>query len=205
MVKRISIRLETLRRMRVRRLLGVIGLTLAMGGCEGVPPSLMQRPTAVLGGAIQVAGPLGYCADRGAGQQTADTAVVLMGRCRAALTVAPALITVSVGPAASAGAMAAGGTALTGYFLSEPGRAALSRDGRAGDVKVVAAVGVADAYLIHVVDRVAGEYWRAVLGVRGRLVTISANGAAGAPLDPSAGRKIVDATLVALRRANPAP
>ncbi len=205
MVKRISIRLEAPGRMRVRRLLGVIGLTLAMGGCEEVPPSLMQRPTAVLGGAIQVAGPLGYCADHGAGQQTADTAVVLMGRCRAALTVAPALITVSVGPAASAGAMAAGGAALTGYFLSEPGRAALSRDGRAGDVQVVAAVGVADAYLIHVVDRVAGEYWRAVLGVRGRLVTVSANGAAGAPLDPSAGRKIVDATLVALRRANPAP
>ncbi len=205
MRKRISFNTEDIRLMQGRFWLAVMGLLLALAGCDGAAPSLMSRPTAVLGGAIRVVGPLGYCVDRAAAQEAGDTAVVLIGRCRGALTVPPALVTVSVGPAASAGAMAAGGAALTGYFTSEPGRAALSREGRARDVQVVAAVGVADAYLIHIVDRASGEYWRAVLGVRGRLLTVSANGAEGAPLDPRVGRKILDATLVALRRANQTP
>jgi hypothetical protein len=64
--------------------------------------------------------------------------------------------------------------------------------------------GVVDGrLLLHLMDRDAGEYWRAVVGVRGRLVTISALGAEGAPLSPEAGRKLVDQTIDALIRANP--
>ena len=59
-----------------------------------------------------------------------------------------------------------------------------------------------DAYLLHLSDRTVGEYWRAVVGLNGRLVTISANGAQDAPLAPPAGRAVLDATLIALHRAN---
>ena len=177
---------------------------LLLAACQMAIGPLGQRPVALLGGAIAVAGPRGYCIDDGAGGQVGDTAVVLMGRCRGALGVAPALLTISVGPAGSAGAMAAGGPALSSYFTSAAGRAALSRDGRAGDVRVIAAVGVGDSLLIHVADRTIGEYWRALAGLRGRLVTVTANGAPGAPLPPDASRALVDATLRALQKANPA-
>ena len=57
--------------------------------------------------------------------------------------------------------------------------------------------------LLHLNDAVAGEYWRAIIGIKGRLVTISASGAEGAPLTADAGRQLVDETVAALIRANP--
>jgi len=183
------------------RVLGVVAaLTLSACAMTAVPMS--QPPVALLGGTVAVAGPRGYCVDPAATRETGDTAVVLMGRCKNALAVEPALLTMSVGPTASSGGLAAGGAALTAYFTSPEGRAALSRTGRAADVSVIEALGVGDAYLLHLRDRAVGDYWRAVVGLNGRLVTISANGAQGAPLSPAAGRALVDATLAALRRAN---
>jgi hypothetical protein len=48
-----------------------------------------------------------------------------------------------------------------------------------------------------------GEHWRAVIGVAGRLVTISATGTETVPLAPAESRKVLDLALVALARANP--
>jgi len=180
-----------------------VGAVLWLSGCQTATVPVAGGATPVRAGAFAVAGPRGYCPDRGAGQQVGDTAVVLMGRCLAARKVPPAVLTVSVGPAGSAGAMTAGGDALTGYFTAPEGRAALSRSGRAADLVVVEAVGVGDAYFLHLNDRAAGAYWRAVVGLRGRLITVSANGTDGAPLTPEVGRGLVEATLAALRRANP--
>lgn len=187
-----------------RPLRPALGLLLAvtLAACEMTAPTLSRAPAPLLGGAVTVASPRGYCVDPASAREQGDTAVVLMGRCKFALTVAPALLTMSIGPTASAGVLAAGGPAMTAYFTSPQGRAALSRSGRAGDVQVLAALSSGDAYLLHLLDREAGDYWRAVVGLNGRLVTISANGAQGAPLDPATGRRLVDATLAALRRAN---
>ncbi|MGL6211481.1 MAG: hypothetical protein ACRC14_16790, partial [Paracoccaceae bacterium] len=123
---------------------------LSVAGCRMPTLSTAERPVAMLGGSLQVAGPRGYCVDHSAGRQGQDTAVVLMGRCRGALAVQPALLTISIGPTASAGAMAAGGQALSAYFTSAEGRAALSRDGRTGDVQVIEAIGVGNSLLLHV-------------------------------------------------------
>jgi hypothetical protein len=171
-------------------------------GCQMANSPLAPPPTAVLDGAVSVAGPRGYCVDPAATHELADAAVALIGRCPGALAVTPALLTMTVGPAASAGVLAAGGPAMTEYFTSAEGRAALSRSGQALDVRVIAAVGVGDAYLLHLQDRAVGEYWRAVVGLNGRLVTVSANGTQGAPLPPPVGRALLDATLIALRRVN---
>lgn len=191
---------------RQRHRLARAGLALvsafALAACQMTAAPLSRAPAPLLGGAVEVAGPRGYCVDPASTREQGDTAVVLMGRCRFALAVAPALLTMSVGPAASAGVLGAGGQALTAYFTSPEGRAALSRDGRAEDVQVIEALSSGDAYLLHLQDRAVGDYWRAVVGLNGRLVTISANGAQNAPLPPATGRALLNATLTALRRAN---
>ena len=190
------------RRLCLARRCVLIGAILWLAACQMTAASLSRAPASVLGGQVTVAGPRGYCVDPATTREQGDTAVVLMGRCQFTLAVDPALLTVSVGPTASAGVLAAGGAALTTFFTSDDGRAALSRSGTARDVKVLQALAVDDAYLLFLSDRAVGAYWRAVVGVKGRLVTISANGTPDAPLAASAGRALVDATLAALRRGN---
>lgn len=161
------------------------------------------RSVDLLDGAVTAAAPSGYCIAPGAGQRGEDNAVVLMGKCRAGTEASPAVLTLSVGPTATAGAMVAGGEVLAEYFTSEPGRAALSRDGLAEDVAVLEAISAEDAFLLHVRDRAVGDYWRAIFGLRGRLVTLSVAGPEGQPLEADTGRLLLDAAVAALRRANP--
>ena len=47
-----------------------------------------------------------------------------------------------------------------------------------------------------------GTYWRAITGKKGRLITLSATGTPRVPLDPAAGRRVIDQLLAALSRAN---
>ena len=115
-----------------RRLALLVSLLLA--GCQMTTATLSPAPLTLLDGAVTVSGPRGYCIDPQSRQQSGDTAVVLMGRCQDAASVAPAVLTVSVGPAASAGVLTGDGRALTAYVTSTEGRAALSRLGRAAGV-----------------------------------------------------------------------
>jgi hypothetical protein len=103
------------------------------GGSQG------SRSAPVLKGALNMGVPAGYCIDRAASREAQDSAVVIMGRCADNVKALPAVLTVSVGQAGTAGAMAAGGQALASFFTSEEGRATLSRDGRASSVQVVEA------------------------------------------------------------------
>jgi hypothetical protein len=158
----------------------------------------------VLGGEINVLAPPFYCVGQQASRTQDDTAVVLIGRCTNNGNVAAALLTVTIGRFASGGVMLAGAERLRQFLGSTAGRKALSRTGRAGDVQVLQSGVVDGTLLLHLNDRVAGEYWRAIIGIKGRLVTVSASGAEGAPLTPEAGRRLVDATVAALITANPA-
>ena len=177
---------------------------LVLAACDLVNPLSGPRQVSVLNGSVHVGAPNGYCISPSASQQAADTAVVLIGRCTAEGRVQAALVTVTIGKPASAGVMLAGTDALAAFFASPAGRRALSRNGHVNDVGVVQIVATKDALLLRVLDRVAGEYWRAITSLNGRLVTVSASGTQGAPLTTVTGRKLVDDTLVALRQANPA-
>lgn len=181
----------------------VLVAVLALAGCV-VPQGGGIRSVALLDGAVVAAAPAGYCIAPGAGQRAADSAVVIMGRCSATGTAEPAVLTLTVGQAGSAGAMAGGGAALVTYFQSAEGRAALSRSGQAADVEVLSAQEGEGAFLLRVRDREAGDYWRALTGLRGRLVTVSATGPEGQALTEAKGRALVQAAVAALRRANPA-
>lgn len=181
--------------------LGLIGV-LVLAGCVATQGAGI-RQVALLDGAVVAVAPAGYCIAPGAGQRQADSAVVIMGRCSATGTAEPAVLTLTVGQAGSAGAMTGGGAALAAYFTSDAGRAALSRSGRAEDVQVLAAREADRAFLVQVRDRLAGDYWRGIAGLRGRLVTVTAAGPSeDAPLPAAKGRALVEATLAALRRAN---
>jgi hypothetical protein len=82
--------------------------------------------------------------------------------------------------------------------------ATLSPRGRASDVRVVSALSAGDAFLMRLREADGAEYWRAVLGVRGRLLTVSVKGTAESVLAPDEGRAILDGTVAALQRVNPA-
>ncbi len=174
-------------------------LLTACVGSAGLGGS-SARP--VLQGAMKVAAPVGYCVDETASRESNDSAIYLMGRCDGRSAVAPALVTLSVGPAGSAGVMAAGGPELSAFFTSPEGRATLSPTGRASDVQVIEALSAGEAFLMRLQEAGHPSYWRAVLGVRGRLVSVSVKGAAEVALPAEEGREILDRAVNALRRAN---
>jgi hypothetical protein len=162
-------------------------LTALLGAC--VPTGIgfsTPRTSPVLGGAVQVGLPRGYCIDRRAGREVDDTAIVVMGKCRQDVEATPAVLTAAVGPAGSGGVLAGGGQALADYFTSDAGRAALSRSGKPGAITILQAKMVGAAFVLHLRDRNAGESWRGVQSVAGRLVTITVNFPDGGTADGEA-------------------
>lgn len=153
---------------------------------------------------LRIATPSGYCVDRGA---QAGPGVVLIGRCAGVANRAPAVLTVAVGQPGSGIGLADQGRALAEFFTSDRGRAALSRSGRAGTVTVLEAMSWQDAFLIRWRDTGAGrgaqgESWRAVLGLDGRMVTLTAAGTAAAPLSREEGRRLIEGFVKAMTQAN---
>lgn len=191
--------------MGLRRRIVIIGTSLAMAalaGCVAPGPGGPARAVPVLEGAVNIGLPPGFCADPRSGRKGPDTAVVIMGRCPGETRAAPAVVTVAVGVPGSAGVMAADGQDLAAFFASPRGRATLSASGRPGDVRLLTALRVDEAFVMRLQDRSAGAYWRAVLGLSGRLVTISVRGGPDMALSEKDGRKILDAAISALRAAN---
>lgn len=188
--------------MKISAALKPICVTLLLVACDVT--GTLTRQVTVLSGEIMVKAPQFYCVSEGSSRSSADTAVVLIGRCAENGRVAAALVTVTIGRFASGGVMLAGAGTLREFLRSTAGRKAMSRSGRAGDVAVLQSGVVDGTLMLHLNDRVAGEYWRAIIGLKGRLVTISASGAEGTPLTPEAGQRLVEQTVAALIKANPA-
>lgn len=175
---------------------------LSLAGCAGVEMTPSSRGVAVLNGAVQVMPPVGYCANPKVSSSGADSAVVLMGRCKANSNAVPALMTASIGVAGSGAALSEGPVALTRFFSSEQGRGMLASSGQAQDVVVTAAQTEENALMLELQDANLGSYWRAVMAVQGRLVMLSATSVQSVALDPQDGRVLVTNTVLALRKAN---
>ena len=169
----------------------------------GAGPAAADRTAPVLGGVIRVGLPDGYCIDRAASREGRDAAVVLMGRCSSVSAPDPAIVTISVGTAGSASVLRGGGKTLAEFFMSDRGRGMLARSGRPGDLRILRASDADGAFFLYVDDRRVGDYWRAVTGVKGRLVTVSATGAPGQKLSPEAGRLLVGDVVRSVRKINP--
>lgn len=176
---------------------------LALAACVAAPgPSALPPGRALVMDGVSIVPPRGYCIDPGSRRSTETAAVVLMGRCAAGESRSPAVITVTVGRPGTAGIMAAGGAEVARFAASPDGRATLSETGRAADLQLISARGQGQAVILNLADRQLGTYWRALTGLKGHLVSISATGARGTPLAPEEGRAILDAALTALERAN---
>jgi hypothetical protein len=181
-----------------------LALCCLLAGCiPVVDRAAPARPASILGGEMIIAAPRGYCVNDAASQQAEDSAVVIMGRCSDAGKVPPAVITATVGTAGSAAVLASGPEQLTQYFASPEGLAALSRTGDPAAVQVTEILSVDDAILLNLTDSAIGDYWRAVLGLRGRVVTLAVTPPSGLPLKSAEGRRLLDRTIAAIRSANP--
>ena len=184
----------------------------ALGGSRRAP----LRVT-VDGRALVVTGPPGYCVDRSASREGPEGAFVLLGSCaalgggRAAPKGGPAVLIATIAPGASAEGLGPEGFAgLTTFFASDPGRAALSRAGTAESVQLLGALSVGDVLYLRITDQAAAggqalepEYWRAILPLRGRMVTLSVLSEAGRPLPSDAARAVLEAFVARMQAANP--
>lgn len=180
----------------------VLGMAFALMGCDPATTGQNLHEIAVFKGAITVAAPQGYCIDKKASVAVGSATVLLIGRCNAQGKVAAAVVTLTIGGPGSAGVLVAGPQALAEFFASDAGRKVLARDGDPDHVQVVQTQSAGRGLLLHLRDQVAGDYWRAIAAIKGRLVTISASGVAGAPLTSVQARALVTDTMALLDKRN---
>lgn len=165
-----------------------------------------RASVAVLGGAITVVGPDGWCVDPRATRETGDQAFVLLVRCRGGRGHPVLSVTVS-DIRVPQGDRAAQLSQLTEFLLTDAGRGQLSRRGRTDEV-TIRAHRIADGALwLDLTD--AGNpdtlepgYARVVLPLAGRLVTLSAMSPAASPSPPEAGIAALEGLIAVLRRRN---
>ncbi|MFN0115580.1 MAG: hypothetical protein ACKVPY_12975 [Paracoccaceae bacterium] len=198
----------------------------ALAALAGLAACVMPGPSGgggatalpVAGGAVTIAGPPGYCADRAGSRDDGTRAFVLLGSCAALAPgpfatgpANPAILTASVLGQGLAGGEPMGAVLpeMARFFGSAEGRAALSRAGRAATVEVAGVERSADTLFLRVRDTapmagvaVEPEYWRAVLLIRGRIVTLSVLAPAAAPLSAAGKRATLDAFVARVRRAS---
>lgn len=207
----------------------IFGLALAgvLAGCEaalsaggsGSARSAKSAPArmVVADGALVIAGPAGYCVDTTASHDGAGGAFVLLGSCAslsgsaASRTPAnPAILTASVfAGSGDDAAFAASFPAMARFLSSDAGRAALSRSGQAQSVVIAQITSANAVMLIRASDRapakgqdVEAEYWRALMSVKGQIVTLSVLGLRDLPLNAEVKRQLLEAFVAKVRAAN---
>jgi hypothetical protein len=183
-----------------------VAALMALAACVPGLPDLAtssSRAVPVFDGAVQVKPAVGYCVDSSASRQSSTQAVIIMGRCSAQSATLAAVVTVSIADAGSAAGLSSGPRELASYFQSEAGRAALSRDGQAASVTLRDVMLNNGHVIVHLAERDTGDSWRAFLGLRGRLVSVSVMAANDAS-DPDAtrARTLLDRSVSAMISAN---
>mgnify|MGYP003498514484 FL=1 len=196
----------------------VLVLALAVTACVAPAPS-SKRAFMALDQSLVIAGPTGYCVDPQASRSSSRDAFVLLvpctptgpGKATAAAT-HPAIITASV----VAGAVPPGGidlvlSDLERFFTSAEGRAMLSRDGDAALVSIDDIGRSGSVLYLRAIDRSesAGQsvepgYWRAFLGIRGTLVTLTVLSLADRPVSTNVQRRLLEAFVARVASVNAA-
>jgi len=194
------------------------GAILALAGCaDGIDVGRAAPQSVVVASdSVVIAGPPGFCVDRGASRIDGDQAFVLLGSCAAISRNpgqpspgVPGLLTVTVSEGRTGEAVAGAVLAEMAAFIETPeGRAALSRSGRAETVDILETKVRGDVLYIHARDRSAGQigvapdYWRALFGLKNRLLTVSVVGFEDAPISDDTGLSVLDAFAARIRAEN---
>lgn len=219
----------------------VLGVALCVSGCLGgggksrpdlsdspifsagtaTPRADLVRSKAVMGGAVVIAAPKGFCIDTTAHRDTEAGAFVPMGAC-AALTrnpadpkpAKPAFLTATVLPMpVQAAALPQDPDArlreARAFVQSDAGRAALSRAGTADTVALLDVRSASDVLYVRVKDTADGlppalsqTTWRAFFELNGLLVTASATAFAEHPFGQGAGYELLRDFVTRIRREN---
>ncbi len=181
-------------------------------GMDGPPPTRMG----IARGAVIIAGPRGFCIDRAASQDRAGgAALTVLSACRGLgagpfgpRPAHPAVLTAAVAAPGPVLPVAAAGPELAAFFASAPGRTALSRSGKAATVSVLESLTTDNALLLHLTDTapfawgaVQPDYWRALLMVGGRTVTVSVLTRPDTALSRDDGLALLRDFIAALRAA----
>jgi hypothetical protein len=187
-------------KFRMQHVASMVAVMLALTSCT--LPGVGLRELTVMDGEVQVTAPPGYCIDKDASVSLGPAVVVMIGRCTYGGEAAAAVLTLTIGAPASAGVLIEGPNVLGAFFTSTPGRRILARDGNPGHVQILQQQIAGNSLLLHLNDRVSGDYWRAITAIKGRLVTISAAGTAQAPLTAAQGLALVQDMMRLLVQRN---
>ncbi|GEM_PF-809487 len=193
----------------------------ALAGCSQTGPGrlsfapLPPRAAMVADGEVRIRGPKGFCIVPDAIRQSPGGDFLLLASC-AAISGSPrhphpelpALITVTVSGTPLTDELSS--AALHAFFASKAGRAALSRSGRAEDVRILGMEDRDGMFIIHLRDDgnsslpgTKGEYWRAMFDLRQRIVTVSVIPPDNTAPGKQAERKLLLSLVETLRAANP--
>ncbi|MEL7026836.1 MAG: hypothetical protein AAGO57_06370 [Pseudomonadota bacterium] len=196
-----------------------LAAALALGACAAaVDVSRIAPDTIRVAENLVVAGPPGYCVDPRTVRETGETAFVILGSCASlsggqlrSAPDQPGVLTVLISaPGEGLALSAATEDQLQSFFESDAGRMALSTDGVADTVEVIETQAETGQVFVRARDlsgaRPTGvdpEYWRALVDVRGHLVTATLIGFESEPLEPVAGRRTIAQLADRLLRENP--
>ncbi len=201
-------------------------LALATLGVAACDPATMgaggpSRATVTVAGApVVVAGPRGFCVDRGTLNVADAGAFALLGDCAQLGGGGSPLAGSPVGAALTA-SISAGGLAGEGddpastlaeiatFVQTAEGRAMLGRSGRPDRVRILATRPQGDVLYVLVEDRgpqliggVDPRFWRAFLEVRERMVVLSVLGFEESGLDEQASLNLLATFVAAMKAAN---
>ena len=169
-----------------------------------------QKPYVVLGGALRIAVPQGYCLDRNSLVTNGDTFVALAGRCVEGTVYPAAVISIAVGPQGTAVDVAENVDELISYFETQNGLAALSAAENTPSITLISAQVEKQALLLHLKKHSAtkgglqSDTWRAIVGLSGRLITISISGRDGDALTQAQGAALLKKVISAMAQSQTA-
>lgn len=170
----------------------------------------------VSGKDVVIKGPHGFCIDLTETKDRAKSAFVVLGSCAAisnnplrSRPAIPAILMATVSGKTDSTPIAASTTALGGFFGSDVGRKALSRDGRAETVTVIETLERDGAFYIHARDTSAGtlatagdEYWRALFNIKGRIISASVVSLKEKPISTTEGFDTLGSFIAQIRAVN---
>ncbi|WP_242650560.1 dihydroxy-acid dehydratase [Cognatiyoonia koreensis] len=194
-----------------------IALAMALAGCDGLDFGGQAAPVkraALLGGAVGVQGPEGYCVDINDSRLVRGFAILApcatLGLSGAVNVSRPAVITVQAGRIGTA-AITGSEPAFAGLLETPAGAALLSRSGDPATVEIIETGSSANKVTVYFEDKegtpvpgTQNREWRAFVDINGRLVTISARGLQVAPLAAEAGKGLLNEVVAAMMNANAA-
>lgn len=189
---------------KIRPAAAIAAAGLVLGGCVVAGLGQNSAPPAVPGG-VALAAPSGFCLVESTRQIRGDADLAAFRRCPGG-SGQDAILTVAVGGAGSGEGLRFDGEEMAAYFTSDAGRRALSRSDNPRSVTVHEVRRAENAILLRLTDRAqpgVEHAWRAVTGLRGRLVTLALRSPTEGPRVPaSEGERVINRFLGAMRAAN---